>query len=325
MVVEPDKEVANISLRLSTDEPKGLLISDLCILAAGVAFSIALEQNSELALFKTWNSSELPGWLMLLSYTWATAIKLTIAFIPVILARKIRYGGLLNSSEFLALFVGTTQTLISIQHIPSLGLIYPSSSIRANGESYKERLFVWMLAYLLVTMSAACVGMLFRRRLAPWILGCLTVALFMMTLPLQHFVMSATGISKGRWNPSIVSHWIFFNAICSPFDIIANVPVVLVAYDFSRRNRPQRTWIQTASAVFGLTSFFTLILIGNIKTWIDFKSVGQITFFIVRLMRDVLSISIAVILVRRFAGPFTRWIGLEQSPQVNASVLIQPN
>lgn len=87
-------------------EPARPTLADLLMLVAGFALSFSLPRTFHLTDRFTVGNVSMPGWIAYLFVTEEAAMRGGVILLPVILARRFRYGGLPGPADWLALVAG---------------------------------------------------------------------------------------------------------------------------------------------------------------------------------------------------------------------------
>ncbi len=103
-------------------EPTVTTIADLLALAAGVALAASLEWYSGWAA-QLGAMATTPTWYLRLYYLMEGLQKCLVAMTPVVVARRIRYGGPIRPSEFLAFSSSVPRLLMSLERLPTFGYL----------------------------------------------------------------------------------------------------------------------------------------------------------------------------------------------------------
>jgi hypothetical protein len=289
-------------------EPAGTTTGDLLALAAGVALAASLEWYSGWgSQLGPWGSPA-PRWYVLFYYFKEGLQKGLVALIPVVIARRVRYGGPIRTAEFLALTVGVPRLLLSFERLPALGLVVraPGRSVhyQINADLYDR----WMQTELFLALLAVAAAVRFRERLAPWVTATLLVGFWVALAPAEGFVHQFRDailerVHWPRWGVVVLN-----DVLLMPFRVFWMVPLVADVMDRLGGDRRAPTWVEAACLGLALSWFLCV----RFKYYIDVYYTPLRPGSYERIVRDMIEIVAAVILgillVQRCGPALRRWI-----------------
>jgi hypothetical protein len=313
------------------DEPTANSIADLVALVAGVALATALEWYSGWAAQQDWVGTTAPRWYVLLYYLIEGAQKGLVAMIPVVIARRLRYGGPVRPAEFLALTYGLARLLLSFERLPALGLVTPTPGSRISYHVEIERYRLWMLTELVMSGLALGLASGLRRRLAPWAIGVLLAVAWAALGPAEGFANEARDAVLDRFSLPIWGAVLFDGLLKMPFRVLWLTPLVLAVVATLRGARTRSTWVERACLGLALAWFLGL----------KFRDYSQISFvrsgsnlftaMAIEVIELAVSTGLCLFLILRYGPRFGRWIGLaepigrEEVPQAGSRPsILQP-
>jgi hypothetical protein len=230
--------------------------------------------------------------------------------IPVVISRRVRYGGPVRPAEFLALTYGTARLLLSFERLPALGLVTPMPGSRVSYHVEIERYRLWMLIELIAAGLAFGIASGLRRRLAPWAIGGLLAVAWAALGPAEGFVNEARDAVLGRFPLPIWGAVLFDGLLRMPFRVLWLTPLVLAVVATLRGFRTRPTWVERACL--GLASAWFVGL--KFRDYIQMSSVrsgwGLFTAMAIELIELVVSTGLCLVLTWRYGPRFGRWAGL---------------
>lgn len=295
------------------DEPTANSIADLVALVAGVALAVALEWYSGWAAQQDWGGTPAPRWYLLLYYLIEGAQKGLVAMIPVVISRRVRYGGPVRPAEFLALSYGLARLLLSFERLPALGLVTPTPGSRVSYQVDIERYRLWMLIELVVFGLAFGIASGLRRRPAPWAIGGLLAVAWAALGPAEAFANEGRDAVLDRFPLPIWGVVLFDRLLKMPFRVLWLTPLVLaVAGTLRRGARTRSTWVERACLGLALAWFLGLKF--RDYSQISFVRSGSslITSMAIEVIELVVSTGLCLFIAWRYGPRFGRWIGLAE-------------
>jgi len=296
-------------------EPVGLTLADLVAIVAGAAVLLAMP-----VLRLYWpDPREFPGvWPRWLPWTWATRQILTgacLALVPVILARRFRYGGMARPAEFLAaccglpLLVDWVEILLIRAYVRARGGSLPGSGLVGmpahSWDAWRDGPHRAFQEGVLLTGVAAAVGVyLGRKRLPGWLLTALVLVAWLglySTVPVlltRAFVLSiyhATGnVPVGPMGGALID--LLINLL--PTFLMFSVPACLAFHDLRSSGAPRPTWL--ARTGLALASLLFLVTETSRHLQLYGESRGGLGFWVGSPTRAVATL-LAAILAPTFA------------------------
>lgn len=293
-------------------EPTGVTMTDLVAVVAGSALAFASGWYSELPQLRTLGGRPAPSWFVASIYLQEILHKGCLAMIPVILARRIRYGGPIRPAEFLALTVGLENLLLGMQSWPVLGLVYPTPEKNVTYLINIEAYDVWMLSRFTVGVAAALIVVKFRRRMAAWVVDLLVGIAWVNLAMVEYFVSHWLNALAEHFQSTLVTNVIIgFFAKSLPFGVISWLPMISAVIDWGRYGRRGRSWVEWSCLGIGVV-WRAIIEFRNIAR--AFASVGPSSLWFVHHMvwaDSIPAVAIGVAIVRRFGPVWRRWLGRE--------------
>ncbi len=294
------------------DEPTANSIADLVALVAGVALATALEWYSGWAAQQDWGGTPAPRWHLLLYYLIEVAQKGLVAMIPVVISRRVRYGGPVRPAEFLALSYGLARLLLSFERLPALGLVTPAPGSRVSYQINIERYRLWTLIELVVSGLAFRIASGLRRRLAPWAIGGLLAVAWATLGPAEAFANEGIASVLDRFPLPPWGVLLFDRLLKMPFRVLWLTPLVLAVTGTLRGARPRSTWVERACL--GLASAWFLGL-----KFRDFSQISLVrsdwslfTWMAIEVFELVASTGLCLFMTWRYGPRIIRWIDLAE-------------
>jgi hypothetical protein len=288
-------------------EPAGTTIGDLLALAIGVALAASLEWYSGWGSQRGPFRGVVPGWYVAFYYFTEGLQKGLVALIPVVIARRVRYGGAIRPAQFLAFTVGVPRLLLSFERLDALGMVVrvPGSLVhyRINAELYDH----WMRVELFLALQAVAFAALLRRRLAPWGTSFLLVGVWVALAPAESFVHDFRDailerVYWPRWRVVGLN-----DLLLMPFRVFWMVPLVAAVMDQLRSDRRAPTWVDRACLGLALCWFLCV----RLKYYIDVYHTPTLSGPYERIARDMIEIVLAMIvsllMVRCYGPALGRW------------------
>jgi hypothetical protein len=259
------------SLMTHTDrEPTAVTLADLLALVAGVAIVATIPWHYWLDPFDF--RGPWPRWL---PYLWATRQLLALAclaLVPVIIARRFLFGGLVRPAEFLACCGGLPQLVYGIESLLMMswlrlrhGIVILTRRdplpVPVGNEWGRGPYWTWKHQLLIVAVLAAVAFLLGRRRLPGWLLTVLLMiawAGLQGTVPEQiisglgYWIIAIHGHPIGALTGLLISH---STHILLGFLLYA-VPALVAVRDL-RRPAPRWSWLEWAGL--GLSALLLLV------------------------------------------------------------------
>ena len=229
-------------------EPTSNTVADLVALVVGVALAASLEWYSGWYSRQAWLGFSPPGWFVVLIYFNEATRKGLLAMVPVILSRRIRYGGPIRPAEFPALSDGFYRLLVSFERWPALGLIIPPTP--GVGTTFPsvdiDRYRLWMLICLVFCGLALGLAATLRRRLAPWALGVLLASALATSAGVEQFSKMGRDaildqVQLPRWGVILLDR-----ILNVPFAAIGLLPMTWAWSAAIRGGRGRWTWVEKA-------------------------------------------------------------------------------
>jgi hypothetical protein len=253
------------SITADRPEPLGVTVADLVALVLGVALAMALPWPPG----RPWN-----GPRAALQFTAQAAARSALALLPVVLARRVRYGGLARPAEFLAAACGLAQLPVAIGHLIFTlrtgfdpwsnwdGPALDGDEVLRREElwnAWQEQIHQqWPVAMLPVTCLAALALALGGRRWPGW-LG--TVLLLLTWLGLSR---AALAILPGYFSPEmpgngtatgrLLDALVYSVAFLVPFKLFFDVPAGAAWHRLRSVRAPRPSWLEWVAlgSAFGL-------------------------------------------------------------------------
>ncbi len=241
------------------DEPKGCTMLDLIALTIGVAIAASLDWYSDFVNSNIIVTALAPSWYTLANHGIELTQKACLALIPLIIARRMVYGGPLRAVEYLPILTGIFLLGFSISRWPILGLYDRSPSpphmVLVNLETY----YVFELSEIALGTLAALLVFFRRRRGPDWISAlALAMAWQQLTTWLPYFYQQWANEQIMRLpTPTYVAISSTF-LVQFPQYILAYFPLMVAVVDLTRGPRRQRTWVEWAAISIALPMPFLL-------------------------------------------------------------------
>ncbi len=197
-----------------------------------------------------------PGWYVATSYLGEGLRKGCLTLLPVVAARRARYGGAIRPAEFAALCVGASRLLLSFERLPALGLVVPAPGrpgyYRVNIEAYRA----WNLIQLAIAALAAWVVATRRRRLPAATVGASVLVVWWgLSVPSQFFYQQGRNAILEAMPLPWTATRALDTLLTLPFGIVYLVPMAAAVLDFRRPFRPGRTWVEWAGLALAAASW----------------------------------------------------------------------
>ena len=276
-------------------EPRGMTIADLVALVLGVSIIMVMPWFG-------WQPRNVPwlrdGWdwdrvYMISGHMGEATERLALAFCPVVFARRLRYGGVLRSGEFLIPFVSLQLLLTPRAGMPKLPAL----------ETAPGR---WgTLIVLVLSILAICLG---RRRLP----GSVNSALLVFSALLFAFV--DRGLDDLLSWLEIPESWDILMMIDSvPGQILYMMPLAAAIFAGGRDRR--RSWLEWAGmglilawlVLMEVHSVCSAMLSDPVDEFLKAIAIGWVTLAI--------SFVVGAFFVRRFGPSWRGWIDSGTSPE----------
>jgi hypothetical protein len=258
-----------VSIAPDRPEPAGITVADLVALVVGAAVAVALPWPFWAQFFRpaavwTW-PRDYQALLAGLQFTTLALSRACMALVPVVLARRARYGGVARPAEFLAAAGGLPPLPRSADHLlftlwvgfdpwasstSKLNLTDEELLHRIEQWNYwqDEMFWPWTLGMLAVASLAVLVLALGRRRWPGWLQTAL-------------LLLAWLGFSRGVWaiganvfslekalNANAAGRVLYavgFSAACLvPFKLFFDVPAGAAWHRLRSARAPRPTWLE---------------------------------------------------------------------------------
>ncbi len=303
-------------------EPRGSTMADLLALTAGVALAASLDWYSTWTQLRTINGATAPGWYIAESFLRESLQKGCAALLPVIVARRVRYGGPIRPAEFLALTLGFPRLLLSLERLPGLGLVYEQPGrpgfYTVNPDTYD----LWEQIQAAVGVLAAVLFVLRRRRPPPWVAGLLLVVAWHGAFDGgSHFLQKGINERLIAMTDVVQTRRLIGILASFPNAAISFLPFAAAAFDLRRSGRRAWTWVEWAAmgqavGFMALARAHYLIrsyLEGPRATFLEVRGPG--------ITQTIAAIGLALAIVRRFGPAWRRWMGRPAKTEVEPAHL----
>jgi hypothetical protein len=269
-------------------EPIAMTLADLSALVLGSALALFVPQMHFPADQITIYNAPMPGWVGWLFVIREVAMKVGLALVPVILARRARYGGLPRLADWLAILVAVAllaETLKRSGWIKRFARWYlvdfqqrlgcpvffsPARNVHGSGVRWPTgfdpwdayRIWGWLALVLFVLiLVAVAVGW---KKMPSWINTALVSAAAFTWLAGVTFVVTEglvrafEAIAPRIGLPPVIGVQIADGVKNLPDGLLFGVPVVAMVLEFRTRTRGKwvwSEWIGAASAVLALLAW----------------------------------------------------------------------
>jgi hypothetical protein len=324
-------------------EPISITLADLSALVFGSALAISLPRMHLLTDRITIGNIPMPGWVAWLFVIGEAAMRVGLAFIPVILARRARYGGLPRPAEWLSILVALALLQEVIQRsgwIEALARWYivdlrsslgyavsfpvhetvPGGRITVAdgydglpagftaGDAY--RLWGWFATVLLLVVSAALgFG---RKRMPGWAkTGLLSVAALTSLAAASYLLTPGLGrlsqaASKWVGLPSSIIVQIAVRVGTIPEGLLFGVPVVAIFIELRMGGKGKWVWTEWIGAATGLLALLTGVIIYGYADLVNRTDPLASTRLTVQILRLVVVGLSGWVIVKHFGRAGTR-------------------
>ncbi len=287
------------------DEPRGMTLADLVVLVAGVAVAVGAGWFSLGPEIRV-NRERVPEWVGWLAVANEAEWKVLMALVPVVLARRFRYGRGPSAPEFVAVVAGIDWALLMLYRWPALGVVYRDPGSSGSLHVSEAGLNLWMLGLALMAMASAAAIVLARARLSSLAIGLLLALAWQVKGPLNH----AANLARDAWLWEV--NWLTWGGqilqevLSLPFGVAARLLPLLGLLAFSAPGRRAATWAEWAILTLALARLAGLQVVNATKIYA--RAHGPI--FWVGLASDILEIALALLLaaaIARRLGPERLW------------------
>jgi hypothetical protein len=305
-------------------EPTAVTLSDLLALVVGVAVVATVPWYYWLHPFDF--KGPWPRWL---PYLWATRQLLAmacLALVPVIIARRAIFGGLVRPAEFLACCGGLPQLVFGIESLLMMSWLRLRHGIViftvrdempvSVGKEWREGPYwTWKHQLLILAVLATVAFLLGRRRFPGWLLTILLMIVwagFQGTVPEQMswgaglWIIRIHGRPIGPLTGTLISH---STHVLLGFLFYA-VPALIALRDL-RRPAPRWSWLEWAAL--GLAAL--LLPISEIAEAIRLHSVYRggeywLQEALPRALTMLVAVALDFLIARRLGPAWSRWADL---------------
>jgi hypothetical protein len=236
-----------------------------------------------------------------------------VALIPVVVARRVRYGGPVRPAEFLALNSGVARLLLSFERLPALGLVTRMPGKRVHYQVNIALYDLWIRAELVVCVLAVALAVRFRKRLAPWVTGCLLLGPWVALAPIEWFVHEARDAILERIRLPYWGVRVFDDLVLMPISVLTMIPLVLAVADAVRMHRPRPTWVERACLALALIWFLGVRLRYYSQMSLNQPGSASLILIAIDLVELVVAAAVCVVVTRRYGPAVGRWFGLVES------------
>ncbi len=235
-------------------EPTGCTLVDLMVLTLGAALASSLGWYSlELNNNVLGGTKLAPAWYTAARQVIETTQKISLSLVPLILLRRMRYGGPLRPVEYLPLLTGTFLTLFELSRWPLLGLFYRSPYPPHHISVHPEAYYLWELTELAIGALAGLVVFLGRHRPPGWVRGiALAVSWQLLTTWICYFYQEWANGRLMLWSTPL--HVVIGSTFLVqwPQSLVFFLPTMIALIDLVRPGQGRRTWVIWAAAAFAL-------------------------------------------------------------------------
>jgi hypothetical protein len=246
-------------------EPAGITVADLVALVGGAAVAVALPWQFGAPFFRPAAIGTWLGSRALLQFTGLALSRACLALVPVVLARRARYGGVARPAEFLAAVCGLTLLPQAADHLlftlragfdpwaswTSLQSLTDEETTRRDEAWYHwqdEMYWPWTLGMLAVACAAVLALAFGRRRWPGWLQ---TVLLLLAWLGFGRgvwgFGADFFSLEKAR-NTTAAGRVLCaagISAACLvPFKLFFDVPAGAAWHRFRSAHAPRPSWLE---------------------------------------------------------------------------------
>ena len=235
-------------------EPKGCTMGDLMALTLGVAIASSLSWYHTASNTGRIGNRAAPRWYAAAELGFESLQKGCVALTPVILLRRVRFGGPLQPWEFLPIVTAISQVALAISRWPIVGLLSRSLDPPHELQVNLEVLHIWHLSEIAVGSFAALILLSGRRRLAGWSRG-LLLAIFWAFVPnlLGYFYQQWANELLIRLKVRLLVGLGSAFLVSCPQLVVAYLPTMIACVDLARPPQARRTWVVRAAGVIGLS------------------------------------------------------------------------
>ncbi len=282
-------------------EPTSVTLADLSSLVIGVALALSLPQlhhpTDQISIYGTGWVNPMPGWVACLFVIGEVAMKAGLALTPVIVARRVRYGGLPRPADWLAILVGLAllrevvrefewmkrfakwylvdfwsslgyPVVLSPQEFPGRGLMV-GDAIYYGYDGFpagftpgdEDQLWGWFATVLLLGITTA-LGFGWRK-IPGWArTGLLSVAAFTWLAGVTYLltpglVRASESLSEWLMLPSSMVVQIALGVAALPEGLLLGVPIIAVLLDLRRGAASSWAWTGWVGAAAALVALST--------------------------------------------------------------------
>jgi hypothetical protein len=262
------KKLEMVSLSPDSSEPAGITVADLVALVVGAAVAVALPWEFWPRISRPaaiWTELRAYWPLPLLRFTALVLSRACVALVPVVLARRARYGGVARPAEFLATACGLSLLQPAADHL--LFILWAgfdpwttwTSPLFVSGEELMRRdkqwenwqaemYWPWTLGMLAVACVAALALALGRRRWPGWLQ---TGLLLLAWLGLSHGVwaIGSAFFSLAAAQNAFAAGHVLCAVGCSavwlvPFNLFFDVPAGAAWHRLRSARAPRTSWLE---------------------------------------------------------------------------------
>ena len=271
------------------DEPRGMTVADLLVLVAGCAGFLVLPwfgfQPGEVAWLRA--GADWEGFYTVTGTLGEGAERLALVLTLVVIARRIRYGGVARPGEYLLGYVALHLLLT-----PRAGMLKVPGAATPAGRC----------AILAVLMLSACALVIGHRRLPGW-----TKTLLLLVASLAYSILEQGIDDLVTWIGPAMNWYVVANFCFFPGLFLLTIPFAAAVLG-DGRDRRGRSWLEwcgigLAIAWFSLREahhFASAMLSDPVEEFVMMVLLGLGLWFV--------AAAISIRLIRRFGPAWTRWI-----------------
>jgi hypothetical protein len=285
-------------------EPIGCTLGDLMVLTLGVAIAACLDWYSSRIDSNLIGIKLAPGWYSLSNQGIEFMQKACVALVPVILARRMRFGGPLRPVECFPLMTGAFLVSFSMSRWPVFALYYSSPNPPHHTLLNMEAYYVWELSEFAFGVFAGLV-VLARWRCQPgWLRGlAFAISWYFLTTWIGYFYQQwANDQLMTLQTPRLVGVISTF-LVSWPQQVVNYLPAMIAILDLARPTRLRWTWVVWAAALVAMP-MPVLYEARYLARWV--LDLGDPFFMVIGYVGKVLALATSFV-VARWTEPAWRW------------------